>query len=168
MRDRKSSYKIITTSAEREGSAKRDRLLPDFAPTALRRAQSQFKLGRNPSILRAFGGSHFLLTLFAMHLPRAVCFQLEPRAILESLYAANESGALDVTCSSNRTVAFAENWRAKMPARSLRVQPACTYCRQMKHKCDARDTYPASCTRCARRHIECVLDRGFRRTAKRE
>lgn len=52
-------------------------------------------------------------------------------------------------------------------AKGRRKKLACVECRQQKSKCDAYERSPESCTRCAKKNVPCVLQRGFRRTYKR-
>ncbi|KAE9965821.1 hypothetical protein EG328_009377 [Venturia inaequalis] len=40
---------------------------------------------------------------------------------------------------------------------------SCTSCRQVKLRCDMRDTYPAPCSRCRDRKQECKMDSSFKR-----
>ncbi|CAK7224662.1 hypothetical protein SBRCBS47491_005626 [Sporothrix bragantina] len=46
---------------------------------------------------------------------------------------------------------------------SKRCSMACTTCRQVKLRCDAAQTYPNACTRCAKRRKTCVFDAEFKR-----
>ncbi|CAK7224569.1 hypothetical protein SCUCBS95973_005561 [Sporothrix curviconia] len=46
---------------------------------------------------------------------------------------------------------------------SKRCSMACTTCRQVKLRCDAAQTYPNACTRCAKRRKMCVFDAEFKR-----
>ncbi|CAR24548.1 leucine-responsive transcriptional regulator LEU3 [Lachancea thermotolerans CBS 6340] len=48
-----------------------------------------------------------------------------------------------------------------------RKKLACVECRQQKSKCDAHERAPESCTRCAKKNVQCVLQKDFRRTYKR-
>ncbi|KAK9447933.1 uncharacterized protein V1518DRAFT_452498 [Limtongia smithiae] len=44
---------------------------------------------------------------------------------------------------------------------------ACTECRQVKLGCNARERFPAPCSRCLQRKLPCRLDRHFKRVAMR-
>lgn len=44
---------------------------------------------------------------------------------------------------------------------------ACVECRQQKSKCDAHEKAPEPCTKCAKKGVQCVLQKDFRRTYKR-
>ncbi|KAF2715296.1 hypothetical protein K504DRAFT_23798 [Pleomassaria siparia CBS 279.74] len=44
----------------------------------------------------------------------------------------------------------------------------CTECKQVKLRCDSRFKYPAPCTRCSTRHLQCNVDASFRRTPARK
>lgn len=44
---------------------------------------------------------------------------------------------------------------------------ACTWCRQQKSKCDARDKYPDACSQCQKKGRSCELKPEFKRTQKR-
>ncbi|KIW08424.1 hypothetical protein, variant [Verruconis gallopava] len=47
---------------------------------------------------------------------------------------------------------------------------ACTYCRQLKFKCDAAERFPLPCSRCANSKSgrRCTIDPSFRRTANKQ
>lgn len=47
---------------------------------------------------------------------------------------------------------------------AYRARPvrSCTHCRQQKIKCNALETFPAPCTRCAKMDRKCVVDPSFR------
>ena len=44
----------------------------------------------------------------------------------------------------------------------------CTECKQVKLRCNSRATFPAPCTRCSTRHLQCSVDASFRRTPARK
>lgn len=44
---------------------------------------------------------------------------------------------------------------------------ACTWCRQQKSKCDARQQYPNACSRCKVKGLACQLKPEFKRTSKK-
>lgn len=44
---------------------------------------------------------------------------------------------------------------------------ACTWCRQQKSKCDARQQYPNACSRCQTKGLACQLKPDFKRTSKK-
>lgn len=44
---------------------------------------------------------------------------------------------------------------------------ACTWCRQQKSKCDAREHFPNPCSRCQKKGLSCQLKPDFKRTQKR-
>ncbi|CCD26936.1 uncharacterized protein NDAI_0J00440 [Naumovozyma dairenensis CBS 421] len=50
---------------------------------------------------------------------------------------------------------------------SGRRKYACVECRQQKSKCDAHETMPNPCSKCAKKRVPCVLKKDFRRTYKR-
>ena len=45
---------------------------------------------------------------------------------------------------------------------------ACTACRQVKLKCNAKDVYPAPCARCVAQDLECRMDSSFKRVPARK
>ncbi|KAF1991322.1 hypothetical protein K402DRAFT_459347 [Aulographum hederae CBS 113979] len=53
---------------------------------------------------------------------------------------------------------------ASSHARSVK---ACTACRQVKLKCDAREKFPDQCSRCKARGLACTIDATFKRTPAR-
>ncbi|CAI6097459.1 unnamed protein product [Clonostachys chloroleuca] len=44
----------------------------------------------------------------------------------------------------------------------------CVNCRQMKVRCDAKELFPAACSRCGKKGLRCFIDPSFQRTAKRK
>lgn len=50
---------------------------------------------------------------------------------------------------------------------STKRKLACVECRQQKSKCDAVERSPLPCTKCAKKDIQCILKRDFKRTYKR-
>ncbi|KUJ07762.1 uncharacterized protein LY89DRAFT_742535 [Mollisia scopiformis] len=48
-----------------------------------------------------------------------------------------------------------------------RNQKACTTCRQVKLRCDSHERFPAPCTRCLKKNIQCRIDPDFKRTRTR-
>ncbi|KAK3389577.1 hypothetical protein B0H63DRAFT_463977 [Podospora didyma] len=58
--------------------------------------------------------------------------------------------------------------RAPIPAASSQGRAtSCTACRQVKLRCDARETFPAPCSRCVVKKSACRMDSNFRRTPVR-
>ncbi|KAK0110874.1 hypothetical protein ONS96_002461 [Cadophora gregata f. sp. sojae] len=53
------------------------------------------------------------------------------------------------------------------PSTRKRNQRACTACRQVKHRCDSAETFPAACTRCQEKSLHCKTDPNFKRTKTR-
>ncbi|KAJ9154870.1 hypothetical protein NKR23_g2284 [Pleurostoma richardsiae] len=53
------------------------------------------------------------------------------------------------------------------PPRKARPVRSCTECKQVKLRCDAKQTSPRPCTRCLSKGFECVVDSSFRRTPAR-
>lgn len=51
---------------------------------------------------------------------------------------------------------------AESAAYRARPVRSCTHCRQQKIKCNALDTFPAPCTRCAKMDRKCIIDPSFR------
>ncbi|KAH8705430.1 hypothetical protein BGW36DRAFT_13366 [Talaromyces proteolyticus] len=49
-----------------------------------------------------------------------------------------------------------------------RHRGACTNCRQMKLRCDGLERLPAPCSRCESSQKNCVIDRSFRRVARKD
>ncbi|PVH71679.1 hypothetical protein DL98DRAFT_577264 [Cadophora sp. DSE1049] len=48
-----------------------------------------------------------------------------------------------------------------------RNQRACTACRQVKHRCDSAEMFPAACSRCQEKNLHCKTDPNFKRTKTR-
>ncbi|KAF9734089.1 hypothetical protein PMIN06_008064 [Paraphaeosphaeria minitans] len=44
----------------------------------------------------------------------------------------------------------------------------CTECKQVKLRCDSKAKFPAPCSRCQTRNLQCVVDSSFRRTPARK
>ncbi|KAF1839013.1 hypothetical protein BDW02DRAFT_564352 [Decorospora gaudefroyi] len=44
----------------------------------------------------------------------------------------------------------------------------CTQCKQVKLRCDSKEKFPAPCTRCTTRNLQCIVDSSFRRTPARK
>lgn len=63
-----------------------------------------------------------------------------------------------------------QNGIIKDPTLSLhagRKKLACVECRQQKSKCDYNEKFPNPCSRCAKRGLDCIIKRDFKRTCKR-
>ncbi|KAF2457086.1 hypothetical protein BDY21DRAFT_33914 [Lineolata rhizophorae] len=55
-----------------------------------------------------------------------------------------------------------------VPTARNRPVRTCTECKQVKLRCDAKETFPRPCSRCVTRQLECVVDANFRRTPARQ
>ena len=68
--------------------------------------------------------------------------------------------------SSNQT-SKASNSPPAIPGLPKGRAKACTSCRQVKLKCNARESFPAPCQRCKLQKLECKMDSSFRRVPAR-